>query len=171
MLERYGAFKAEELGDEVLHSPMNVFTASVPPRHLFNDLQLWLTPAITMVCSLFTHSSLWLTCYQDGETQITIPNTYEVEYRPGVDMEVPGGLSSHVTFDTYEVDGIFIPAPDPRLIALHAACARAVNISGAAKYIEERYRDTDPIAVMTAPNAVYELTRALTAIQMISGRA
>lgn len=159
LLGHFRGFKAEELGPlaDVLHSFLNVFTASGPPQQFFNELRLWLT-AVTLNCTYFFQG---LTYYQDGEAT---PNTYEVGHRHGISNEIPGGFNSRVTFDTYNVDSIVIPAPDSWLVALHAACARTVNILGAADYIEERYRDTEPIAAMTEPNAAYELTRALTAL-------
>ncbi|KAF8119154.1 hypothetical protein EV363DRAFT_1203204, partial [Boletus edulis] len=51
--------------------------------------------------------------------------------------------------------------PDPRIIALHAACAQIAHMSGAAGWLQEFLRDSDEISVMTAPNAASELSRAL----------
>lgn len=105
----------------------------------------------------------------DQETETIVPNTYNVEYTSDVDMVVPH-LKSRITFQPCEVNGVVIPPPHPRLLALHAACAGIANMSGAAEYIEETLRDTEPIAVMTEPNAANELIRALTVIQLVSGR-
>ena len=38
--------------------------------------------------------------------------------------------------------------PDPRYLALHAACARVAHLSGAAEYIERRYRELEDIKVL-----------------------
>ena len=68
----------------------------------------------------------------------------------------------------YSVDDIVIPALGPRLIALHAACARTAHRLDAADYLEERYRDMEEIVMMNQPVAAYELTRALKTLQMFA---
>ena len=60
-----------------------------------------------------------------------------------------------------------IPAPDPRIIALHAACARIAHMSGAAEYLKE----TIEISVLTEPKATRELTRALRRLKLVSTAA
>ena len=40
--------------------------------------------------------------------------------------------------------------PDPRLLALHAACARAVRMSGAAEVIDEFERDVEETRVLAS---------------------
>ena len=41
-------------------------------------------------------------------------------------------------------------------------------MSGAVELLRELYREPDSIAVMTQPNAAYELTRALRTLQVVS---
>jgi hypothetical protein len=40
------------------------------------------------------------------------------------------------------------PLPNPRYLALHAACARVAHLSGAAEYIEMIFRDLENIKVL-----------------------
>jgi len=72
-----------------------------------------------------------------------------------------------VTLKTYTLpNGKKIEPSSPQLIALHAACAKITHTSGAAKHLEETFRDTEPIPVMTAPNAADELDHALKKVQL-----
>lgn len=79
-----------------------------------------------------------------------------------------GGIKSQVVFEDYSLGDQVIPAPDTKIIALHAACARIAHMSGVTEHLRELYRDTDDISVMTEPNAAHELCRALEALQTIS---
>jgi hypothetical protein len=42
------------------------------------------------------------------------------------------------------------PLPDPRYLAIHAACARVAHLSGAAEYIEMVFRDMEDIKVLAS---------------------
>ena len=125
-------------------------------------LDIWLTPA--MVCrqlSPFLISRLTMHA-QDAQRQV-IPGTYDVIHFK--DCLHTTDINPRVVFRSLSVGDVKIPAPDPRIIALHAACAKVAHTSGAMEYLRELYRDTDSIAVMTQPNAAYELSRALKALQ------
>lgn len=112
-----------------------------------------------------------ITFVQDARGEI-LRNTYEIHHAPDTNIALinPSATFQDVT-TTYEGRVVTIPAPDPRLLALHAACAQIAHMSGAAEHLEEFYRDTDPIAVMTEPNAAQELTRVLTSLQVVSATA
>lgn len=121
------------------------------------------------MCPHHHYLQLGLNRYQDVQTEAIIPDTYQVNHRLGQDYLLGTGQSQlHVEFRSYSVGHTVTPAPDPRLIALHAACAGIANMSGAAGYLEERYRDTEDIAVMTQPGAAHELTRVLKTFQMVA---
>ena len=78
-------------------------------------------------------------------------------------------VKPQVEFRDYSVGDIVIPAPDARLIALHAACARIAHGPGAVDHIEERYRDQYMEEIfMNQPGAAYELPRALETLQMFT---
>ena len=51
MIEHFGGFNARNvLNQDNIHSPKNAFTASIDPHEMFDQLDIWLTPA--MVCHL-----------------------------------------------------------------------------------------------------------------------
>ncbi|KAI0658993.1 hypothetical protein C8Q70DRAFT_142444 [Cubamyces menziesii] len=108
---------------------------------------------------------------QNAQCQ-TIPDAYNVECAEGLEAALRATrVNRQVVFRSLSVNGKIIPAPDPRLIELHAACAQIVHKSGTAELLREFYRDTDNIAVMTHPNAAYELSRALRVLHLASATA
>ncbi|TFY81523.1 hypothetical protein EWM64_g2485 [Hericium alpestre] len=150
ILERFGGFAAHAvLGGDNLHSPKNAFTSSFEPHSEFDNLDLWLTPA------------------KDAQGQV-IPDTYDVNHCYGLEYlrRLVYHVKPQIVFRSLPLGDQVIPAPDPDIIALHAACARIAHMSGAAEYLRELYRDVDNIAVMTEPNAAYELSRALKTLQV-----
>lgn len=106
--------------------------------------------------------------YDQDEGRV-IPDTYSVSHAEG-----KGGLlhmakfQRLVVFKSLSVNGRIIPAPDPRIIELHATCTNIARMSGATENLREFYRDTESIAIMTEPNAAYELSRALKTVQLVS---
>ena len=56
-MERFGGFKDREvLGDEILQSPKNAFTASSFPHQLFDELRIWLTPVKACLLDTTTYN-------------------------------------------------------------------------------------------------------------------
>jgi len=47
-------------------------------------------------------------------------------------------------------DPLTLPLPDPRYLALHAACARVVHLSGAMAYINKVLSDLEEIGVLSS---------------------
>lgn len=56
-----------------------------------------------------------------------------------------------VTFTTPDQDKL--PVPSPAYLAIHAACAKAAHLSGAAKYIDKFYRDMDDSKILARDGA------------------
>ncbi|CDO71725.1 hypothetical protein BN946_scf184920.g9 [Trametes cinnabarina] len=154
MIERFGGFNAHEvLGHDNLHNPKNAFTATQTPHMYFDSLDLWLTPAM------------------DAQGQV-VCDTYNVCHADGFGPAIrAAAIKPQVTFRSVVDKGKEIHAPDPRIIELHAACAKIAHMSGAAELLREFYMDMDSIAVMTQPHAAYKLTRALKTLQSISTTA
>ena len=108
---------------------------------------------------------------KDAQGQ-AVPDTYDVAHAAGLGAILDETkIKRQVVFRTLFVNDKTVPAPDPRILELHAACARIAHMSGAAEHLRELYRDTDSIAVMTQPNAAYELSRALRTLQLVSATA
>ena len=72
------------------------------------------------------------------------PHTYNVR---GRDWAVLAGTLSQVTFRS---DDPSLPPPNPRYLALHAACAKVAFMSGAAEHIDMIMRDMEDIKVLAA---------------------
>jgi hypothetical protein len=84
------------------------------------------------------------------------PNTYEV--KGGYPLVLAGTLPQ-VTFRS---DDITLPPPEPRYIALHAACAKVAHRSGAAEYIDMVMSDMEKIVVLAEDgSSARVLARAL----------
>ncbi|KAI0749190.1 hypothetical protein C8Q80DRAFT_1119548 [Daedaleopsis nitida] len=156
MIEHFGGFSAHDvLGEDNLHSPKNAFIASVQAHTTFDHLDMWLTPAM-------------------NAQQQVIPYTYKICHPEGREARLGAidiDVDRPVVFRNLIFNGEIIPAPDHRIIALHAACAKIAHMSGAVEHLRELYRDTESIAVMTEPNATYELSRALRTLQRVSATA
>ncbi|KAF4614259.1 hypothetical protein D9613_008152 [Agrocybe pediades] len=61
------------------------------------------------------------------------------QYRVSTSDEIVPYKDKLVTFETD--DPVNLPVPSPVYLAIHAACAQAAQLSGAAKYIEKYYED------------------------------
>jgi hypothetical protein len=60
-----------------------------------------------------------------------------------------------------------LPLPDPRYLALHAACARVAHLSGAAEYIETFDRDMETTLVLAKDGSSAKLlAEALSSIRI-----
>ena len=79
------------------------------------------------------------------------PHTYNVR---GRDWAVLAGTLSQVTFRS---DDPSLPPPNPRYLALHAACAKVAFMSGAAEHIDMIMRDIEDIKVLAADGSSAEV--------------
>ena len=68
-------------------------------------------------------------------------NQYALRARNAYVLE---GLPATITF----IASADLPLPDPRYLALHAACAKVAHLSGAGEYIDTFYRDIDTTLVL-----------------------
>jgi hypothetical protein len=134
-------------------------------HELFDELNIWLTPLeVGLVSPLSVCRGLTaVTRLQDHGNVVT--NQYKVNC--SVNDYYPH-FHPTVTFGTHALpNGKTIEPPSPQLTALHAVCAQIAHISGAAERLEETFRDTEDIPIMTAtPNSVNELIHALTKVQL-----
>ena len=134
-----------------------------PVAHdFFDELDLWLTPFEVSRRSFESpyHKLTATTGLQyDGEI---VTNKYEVNFAyPACPFR------REVTFQACTLpNSKKIEPPSPELIALHAACAMIAHRSGVAEHLQETFRDTEPISIMTAPNAANELVHALKKVQL-----
>ena len=70
-----------------------------------------------------------------------VPDKYKINYARGI-----WPFRASTTFQANALpNGKKIEPPSPKLIALHAACAKIAHLSGAAGHLKETYRDTKPL--------------------------
>lgn len=70
------------------------------------------------------------------------------------------GLRNRVTLTNFterkfkQASGVLkLPLPDPRLLALHAVCARVAHMSGAAEALDDFDRDVEETSVLARDGA------------------
>ncbi|KAG8746503.1 hypothetical protein FRC11_012685 [Ceratobasidium sp. 423] len=80
---------------------------------------------------------IWLEATGEAENQYTIGRIDELYYNDLPDV---------VTFSSSSPD---LPLPDPRYLALHAACARVIKLSGAVEYIARIPSDFEETEVLS----------------------
>ncbi|KAF4568099.1 hypothetical protein EYR36_010107 [Pleurotus pulmonarius] len=102
-----------------VHSLVNIMTLARSVHDLFDRLQLWLEATET-------------------------PHRYRIQSsrRTGAIVR----RREFVTFTTS--DPHRFPLPSPELLALHAACAKVANLSGAAEYLDKVDRDIEENGVL-----------------------
>ena len=57
--------------------------------------------------------------------------------------------------------GLGVPPPDPKLLALHATCARVAHMSGAAEFFDKLERDVEETEVLAFDGSSAHLLRNL----------
>lgn len=60
-----------------------------------------------------------------------------------------GVLRGFPKFVEFQPDNENLPIPSPYYLAMHAACARVANLSGASEYIDRVQRDMEDIWVLS----------------------
>ncbi|KAJ7710972.1 hypothetical protein B0H17DRAFT_914470 [Mycena rosella] len=101
----------------------------------------------------FDALKLFLEPTEDGEVEFCHDDEYDVYIAyPRIARDGP----SRVKFVSLprqkgvDPDGTKYPLPDPRLLALHAVCARVAHMSGAAEVLDEFDRDVEEMGVLAA---------------------
>ncbi|EKM51666.1 uncharacterized protein PHACADRAFT_261937, partial [Phanerochaete carnosa HHB-10118-sp] len=125
VLESFGlkSIVAEVTRQNGIHHLSNVLTMITQFHQLFDSLHLWLeatnTPSEYKICVA-----------DEGDLSLYALKTRTVRF----EVHVPGRDD--------------LPLPDPRLLAVHAACARVVHMSGAAEYMDKCDRDAEDMQVL-----------------------
>jgi len=107
--------------------------------------------------------------YYQNENGEIILDSYNVTHFRGESWlpHIGLGVKSRITFRSVPVGQEVIPAPDPRIIALHAACAKVAHMSAAAEYLEKVFRDPEQLRVMTDDGAFLNLVGTLRNLQIV----
>ncbi|KAF7420780.1 hypothetical protein PC9H_011298 [Pleurotus ostreatus] len=120
VLKRFG-YPVETLNGVGVHSLVNIMTLQADVHDLFDRLQLWLEAT-------------------------EIPHRYRIQSSRRIGAIVR--RREFVTFTTS--DPHRFPLPSPELLALHAACAKVANLSGAAEFLDKVDRDLEELDVLKA---------------------
>ncbi|KAF8575615.1 hypothetical protein K439DRAFT_1369508 [Ramaria rubella] len=120
-MERIGSvLLPDELNDAAVHRLENILTLEGGVHEMFDSLYLWFEATVSL----------------------NVPNSYHV---CSTNPELIEDISSPVIFTSMHPS---LPLPDPRYLALHAACAKVAHLSGAGEYVESVYRDMDSAEVL-----------------------
>jgi len=130
----------------------------IVPDDLHGDLINRLSNIITMNAEhhgCFDQLDWWMEPASSGD-----PHHYVVRY-----IQPILNLPSEVRFTS---SNPLLELPDPRFIAIHAACCRVAHLSGAAEYIEDIYRKTEMTYVLADNGSSAELLQfALSKLQLV----
>ncbi|PPQ65717.1 hypothetical protein CVT26_000334 [Gymnopilus dilepis] len=134
ILFRFGQISSlEELNGPGIHRLQNAMTIDAVMHELFADLTIWFE--------------------RNGDDP---PHHYRLA---ASDEGVIAGFSRNIVFTTPDEERL--PLPDPRYLALHAACARVAHLSGAGEYIDEVLRDLETTGVLAPHGSSDVLYHAL----------
>ncbi|KAJ8489174.1 hypothetical protein ONZ51_g3061 [Trametes cubensis] len=136
VLGRFGGDNIRELmRNFAIHDPVNAMTASLEPHDLFDQLALWLTPAMDLDAP-----------YTQDDHQCIIPNTYNVVFRDAIEARICSHIKPQVQFrEVTTPDGQLVRPPSRALLELHAACAKIVHLSGAGELLDDIYQEEGPM--------------------------
>jgi len=131
VLSRFGGLTvgANTLNGAGIHLLGNVMTLSGDEHTLFDALRWWLEPVLNT----------------EGRA---VPNHYHVKGTGNLGFPETIELTSHR-------NGFVLP--DPRFLAIHAACAKVAWLSGGGEYIERHLRDMDETPVMKTDGTSFGL--------------
>ena len=124
----------DELNGADIHRLENILTMEEGLHSLFDKLGLWLEATVCL--------NLLLRCYhRSRQTYKNVPDQYTLHAaHPGILNHLP----EVVTFTT----STNLPLPDPKYLAIHAACAKVAHLSAAAEYIDTVHRDVASTLVL-----------------------
>jgi hypothetical protein len=133
---RYFGFEdlREKLVGNGIHTLENVVTLTLNFRFFFEVLEVWFEAIVSGV-RIFTPRTEGLQGDQD--------NTYAIRARK--DGILRNCRDSPITLTSHHPD---LPPPNRTFLAIHAACCRIADLSGATEYIQNRVDDMENIVVL-----------------------
>ncbi|CAE6460738.1 hypothetical protein ACGC1H_005326 [Rhizoctonia solani] len=119
VVQAYGGIPSEQVNGPGIHHLRNILTLRSDIHNVFDQLLLWLDPVEGQANTYNVRRKFPTLCYP--------------EVPPIVSFSPDSGL----------------PTPDPQYLALHAACARVVHLSGAAEAIDSYLRNAQRKKVLS----------------------
>lgn len=132
IVQLFGGISPEEFNGSGIHHLGNTMTLCVGLSGLFETLNIWLEPI-------------------EGTE-----NQYAIKKKSPV---IGGGLPDTITLMSAFPDQL--PLPDRRYLALHAACAKVIHMSGASDYINEILNKLEHAQVLSEDGSSVELLESL----------
>ena len=146
-MERFGNFSLkDELNGSNIHRLSNILTLSLDIHCWFDDLKIWLEPL--GVRPLFLPFIFFI-----HVLGLNKENRYRLR---AVDPRLIRRFPEIIEFRSHHPD---IPLPNPRYLALHAACSEVANLSGAGDYIEKTLRELEEIQVLSEDGSSADLLK------------
>jgi len=127
-----------KLAGNGIHTLENVMTLRTSFRILFETLEVWFE-AVVSGLGIFTPLTEGLQDDRDNTYAIRARNKQALFIRQGNPIPNP------VTLTSQHPD---LPLPDRTFLAIHAACCRIGDLSGATKYINNTLDDMEDIGVL-----------------------
>ena len=126
----------EKLVGNGIHTLENVMTLDASNCFLFQLLEIWFEAIVSRV-GIFTRHAEGLRWQDDQD------NTYAIRARDaGLLLRCK---DNPITLTSQHPD---LPLPNRTFLAIHAACCRIADRSGATKYIEKTEKDMEDIGVL-----------------------
>jgi len=143
-------FGLESLVDQLLaangvHNLRNLLSLRPEVHILFDNLSLWFEGTEEVRHQWDPPDSTDPTCAQPNRYTVCVSHRAHEKYLRMFEYLHVDGDRLYVTFTSSHENARL---PDPMLLALHAACARVVGMSGAAEAINELERDLEETRVL-----------------------
>jgi hypothetical protein len=125
----------EKLVGNGIHTLENVVTLDASYCFLFRVLEIWFEAIVSGVGTFFTPRTEGL---QDGQD-----NTYAIRARKKQELLLC--RDNPITLTSHHPD---LPLPNRTFLAIHAACCRIADLSGAAEYLWRTLDNMEDIGVL-----------------------
>lgn len=163
VLQSFG-YDIDRLGGAGVHSLTNVMILDSSVRGKFDELFIWFEKMVRGFCILNISSSqykqVFFFFFENN------PQDTENHYRIDSFLSLATGYRRKETVTFSSPHAETLPVPCPKLLALHAACAKATHLSGVGEYIGKHYEEMEDLQVLAhdgssstvLEQALYELS-------------
>jgi hypothetical protein len=142
VMDRFGCPAFAELNGTLIHRLENVMTLEVNAHLFFDELEIYFESTVIDLLDDIYKSSL---LFQD------VPHNYRIR---GFQDSVLRHLPTHVTLSSTNPA---LPLPNPKYLALHAACAKVAHLSGAGEHLDAILREMETTNVLSQDGRSFEV--------------
>jgi hypothetical protein len=156
VIQRFGCISLNELNGNDINRLENVMTLEKTQHSIFGVLCSWLEAVdVSSVYSTLRSAFSDFSFSKQHE-----PNTYRIRATDRLHHSALP-IGQLVTFRTTDVK---LKLPDPRYIALHAACAQVIDASGMGRHLDQILTDQEELNVLPENGHSDVLMNALRAV-------